>query len=203
MNKKLIPLIFIASSSFAQTPVPPASLAFSKAHPVASPNRIPFSAGAVALKNSGVSTNDSEQAVRVIDSKGITLGRYAGSALLLSYNGQPLMVPLQPDFNDTAPTGGLTWQLNNFIYPSADCSGPAYINSSNFGTRYTGWATLESGKYYLHIVDEKQGAVREYNSIYDYLSSTCFYTGSGFVLMTPIQTTIALASLATAPLFLK
>ena len=203
MNKKLIPLIFIASSALAQTPVSPATPALSKAHPAASPNKIPFSAAAAAQNAGDIGAGSIGEAVRVVDSRGVTLGRYISStAMLLTYKGQPMAVPLYGDNNYDAPSGGLTWPtFYPLVYVLPGCSGPAYAFGGQLGTRYTGLAIVENGQTYMNVVDEKQGVFMTWNSYFEPTFATCYNNGPADGFLAPVVATVTFS--AKTPFFLK
>ena len=161
------------------------------------------------------------------DSTGKPIGQYKGDSVVISYNNQPVRIYTDShwDYGEGRPvSSGLTWKYVPVYYGTSDCTGQAYIGTaptepaaqggtpSTTGPAYTAPAY---GSQYL-VATSKQGTdwtayVSAQNPTYSQapIQSYRQYNGScapksyANIWVTPVQTTVPLATYGTPPFYVR
>jgi len=146
----------------------------------------------------------------VVDSTGKVLGRLAEGAVFLTYQNNPLPLPLSLDYKVDAASGRnlhsgyFTFGNSPFFFTTTDCSGTPYQYSWNvYGTRYVALSTFDAnGAWWAYVFDHAKSQVLTVHSLTAINSSTnkinCYAANDTESFM-PAEQSFPLGTIGTPP----
>lgn len=161
------------------------------------------------------------------DSTGKPVGQYKGDSVIIAYNNQPVRIYTDAhwDYSQGRPvSSGLTWKYVPVYYGTPDCTGQAYIGTAPNEPTAQGSTTPSTGPAYSApaygsqylVATSKQGTtwtayVSAQNPTYSQYPVQSYrqYDGScgaksyASLWVTPVQTTVPLATYGTPPFYTR